>query len=220
MLHKKLLGAVALAALATTGQVSQAAVLTFDDLIGTGPQGPAFDWFKADYNGFKFGNNSTLTNTWFHTDETDLPIPLPEYTPVSGNRYASTCQPDPTACPTHIGTIQEATLPITSAIDFVFNGAFFSGYDTISYKLYNNGSLVHTSAESADLGGTGVPLFVASGYNGLVDEVVVYGSQGFFAMDNFTYNVTSVPEPGSLALVALAGLAGVAVRRKRVSAAV
>ena len=209
---KRLFKIAALAALAATGPAPQAAVLTFDDLVGTGPTGPGLDWFTADYQGFRFGNNSAQTNTWFHTDESASGGSLPEYTPVSGARYVATCAPDPTQCPSHTGALHEATLPITSAIDIVFNGAYFSGYDTVYYELYDDGALVHTSAASPDLGGTGVPVFVASGYFGAVDQVVVRGRQGFFAMDDFTYSVVS--EPGGLALVALAGLMGLATRRR------
>jgi hypothetical protein len=194
-LQSRVARAAAAVALACVAQAGNAAVLNFDDLTST----TLPDWFTADYHGFRFGTNNTATTAWFFTDEVS-----PNYGASSGNQYVST------DFNLYSGAPFEATQGITSAVDFVFNGAYFSGFDQIRYQLYNNGVLVHTSADSALLDAT--PRFVTSGYNGLVDEIVILGTQGLYAMDDFTYNV---PEPTSLALVLLAGVAGALTLRRK-----
>lgn len=192
---------LALLAAACMGTATQAAVLTFEDLPAGGPQ-----FFLADYNGFRFGTNNIQTTAWFWSDEV-----TPFYTPSSPTHYVAT------DFQLYSGGAFEATQGITSAADFVFNGAFFSGEGQIRYQLFNNGGLVYTSTDSAALADA-TPLFVSSGYAGAVDEVVILGKQGFYIMDDFTYNTQTVPvpEPGAVSLVLLAGFMGlVATRRKK-----
>ncbi len=195
-------------ALATVG--AQAAVLTFEDMLPF-PTGEHF--FVADYKGFKFGTNSVATNHWFYTDEV-----TPFYTPKSPTHFIAT-----SGSPLFpfTGAPLEAAQSITSAVDFIFDGAWFSGFGQIQFKLYNNGILVHTSAVSGSLNDS-TPIAVNSGYTGLVDELVVLGQQTFFAMDDFTFNTgrNLVPEPTSLALVLLAGAVGVGAARRRSAAVV
>jgi len=90
----------------------------------------------------------------------------------------------------------------TFGYDVLFEGAWFAGYDSVYFQLYNDGSLVHTSS-SVVLGGDGVPKWLASGYNGMIDQVKVVGSLGFFVMDDVQY----VPEPATVGLLAVAALA-------------
>lgn len=66
-----------------------------------------------------------------------------------------------------------------------FDGAYFAGYFSAQFLLYNNGNLVHTSNAIA-LSAT--PTFLSSGYTGLVDEVRINATGGFFVMDDFTYS--------------------------------
>jgi hypothetical protein len=191
---------VASAALACLSVGAQAAVLTFEDV----PLSTGRHFFLADYHGFTFGTNSLATNAWFYTDEVTS-----FYTPKSPTHFIAT------DFQLYNGTLFEATQSITSVTDFVFDGAWFTGQDQIRYQLYNNGVLVHTSTDSQLLNDT-TPIFVNSGYTGLVDEVVILGTQGFYALDDFTYNTgTGVPEPTSLALVLLAGAVGVGATRRK-----
>jgi hypothetical protein len=62
-------------------------------------------------------------------------------------------------------------------------------------------------------------LFLASGYEGLVDEVRLYGNSGNWVMDDLTYTTgvtAGVPEPASWAMMILGfGAAGALLRRRR-----
>jgi hypothetical protein len=99
--------------------LASATVLTFDDL-GSG-QG----FFLSNYQGFMFGTNNIVTTAWFHTDETST-----FYAPHSGSVYIAT------DFQLYSGAAYEATQPISSATPFVFNGAWFSGGETVGYQLY------------------------------------------------------------------------------------
>lgn len=170
-----------IAALAFAAGAS-ATVINFDDLVGQGPMqdgyGGVADWHSGGWQYYDFGQ--------------------PPYNPHSGlTRLYST-----------IGGNE-----FTFAHDTVLSGAWFSGYGTpngyppISWSLYYQGNLVHTSGT---LDCTDVPQFLSTGYNGLVDRVQVNGTTDFFVMDDLTYDV---PAPGAAAVLGLAGAA--AARRRR-----
>lgn len=190
--------AAAAAALSTLAPVVSAEVLSFDDMTN----GPTF--FTSDYQGFKFGTNNMATTAWFSNDEISASYPFKSASTVVGTDF-SLYTP---------GNLAEAAQGITRALDFTFQGAWFGGFSQIQFRLYNDGKLVHTSAMSGELGSQSA--FVASGYAGLIDEVVIVGEQGYFVMDDFTYSTPAVPEPESYAMMLL-GLAtlGAMVRRRK-----
>lgn len=110
--------------------------------------------------------------------------------------------------------------PIASTIRFLaptmFEGAWFAGYgdSSVRFDLYASGQLVFSSLA---LQLSSAPAFLAAGWNGAVDTVVVFsGAQGSYVMDDFSFETAAqVPEPGSLALLLAGfGLAG-AVRMRR-----
>lgn len=189
--------AVLAAFIGSAATVAHADVLNFDDFSN------GLRFFTANYQGFKFGTNNASDNAWFHTSSATV-----DYTPHSGAIFVATdFQLYNNTNP------WEATQPISNTVPFKFDGAWFSGGDQVRYQLYSGGSLVYTSADSQVL--TAVSSWVPSGYMNLVDSVVIVGRQGFYAMDDFTFN-SPVPEAGSLALFT-AGLLGLGalVRRRQ-----
>ena len=106
----------------------------------------------------------------------------------------------------------DGSMDILIGHDISFEGAWFAGYYTASFSLYDGGTLVHESAP-IDLSET--PTFAASGYTGPVDRVVINATPGQFVMDDFQYSDTkAVPEPASMAALGLGALGIVKRRRK------
>lgn len=94
--------------------------------------------------------------------------------------------------------------------DQVFKGAWFAGYYYVSFKLYNEGVLVHSSS-TLELFGTGPARFLATGYKGFVDAVTVAGIAGAYVMDDVTFR-GEVPEPGVPELMIVGMLAAAVLR--------
>lgn len=93
--------------------------------------------------------------------------------------------------------------------DQVFEGAWFAGYYYVSFELFDDGLLVHTSP-TLQLFGTGPAQFLATGYEGLVDAVRVVGIAGAYVMDDVTYHA-AVDEPGMPSLMLVGMLAAAAL---------
>lgn len=91
--------------------------------------------------------------------------------------------------------------------DQIFRGAWFAGYYYVSFNLYNDGALVHSS-RTLELFGNGPSRYLSAGYKGLVDMVTVVGIPGAYVMDDVTYG--EVPEPGVPHLM-IAGMLAAAV---------
>lgn len=194
--------ALALVLAAAVVAPAQAVVVTFDSLSGTGV-------LPSSFGGINWGNN------WRYFDAVQVP-----YAPASGaqrifRNYS-------------IWGVDTAQIPFTFGADVVFQGAAISGYasNPVTFLLYNNGSLVHTSASFAP---TSIPVFAASGYAGAIDEVRVSGRQ-IMTIDNVTFNLADgpggpggengVPEPAAwVMLITGFGLTGALLRRRRAAAA-
>ena len=179
-----------------------AATLTFEDL---NPSPASFDVLSGTYSGFSFSG-------WLYGVDT-------LYKPASGVIDLFTDYADPADPTAYVITNNNS---ITGASSFYFDGASFSGYSGVTFELYADGSLVHTSSSLDDAVGPDayLPTFLQSGYAGIVDTVKVRGVQGYFAMDDFVYRpagvITAVPEPETFVLVFVGLLAvGAASRRKR-----
>ena len=99
----------------------------------------------------------------------------------------------------------------------VFEGTYYKSYAAdhssplASIDLYYQGTLVHSLFDpqaSTNL------VWLASDYTGLVDKILIRGGAEGFSIDNFTYSVIAVPEPGSLSLL-LSGLSMLWLKRQR-----
>lgn len=175
--------------------------LTFEDLDSSPA---AYDVVPTPYQGLAFTG-------WFFGVDT-------LFKPTSGLTDVFTYYADPANPSDYV--ITNSNNRITSATPFIFDGAWFSGYSGVTFELWNGGALVATSASLPDAPGPDPydPVFLASGYSGEVDSVVVSGVQGYYSMDDFTFHRTStnaVPEPASAALALLGiGMAGWMRRRR------
>ena len=180
------------AALSALAPAASATVLTFDDIGG--------DALMTDVAGGHYGGLDWTGGDWFAYGEAQDP-----YTPHSGDFRLASGFDD-----------ADAATTIRFAAPATFQGAWFSGLDgaTVTFELYLHGAQVGTSA-TLDPGAT--PQFLASGYAGPVDEIVVASpAQGSYTMDDFTFT-PGVPEPASLALM-FAGLGVVVLRARKTRA--
>jgi hypothetical protein len=181
-------GLVASALLALAAPFASADVLGFDDIADDG-------FVPTNYGGLDWSSSS-----WIAFSAAQDP-----YAAHSGEGRIAT----------DFGS-SDADSTIRFVTDSVFDGAWFSGYGdaAVTFLLYLDGALVGSSATLAP---TGSASFLASGYAGLVDTVVVSSSlQAFYAMDDFTFHapVAAVPEPQTWALM-FAGLGIVAIARRK-----
>ena len=184
---KRLLSSLALAAASlAVAPLASATVLTFDDITSD-------DFVSANYGGLDWS-----AGDWFAFAGEQAP-----FTPHSGSVRITSGFGDP-----------DAATAIGLGAGKAFQGAWFAGYEDVSvtFELYEHGALVATSSTLAT---SATPTWLASGYGGLVDEVIVSSAdQGGFVMDDLTFSA-AVPEPASTALMACGLLALVVVARRR-----
>ncbi len=190
----KLLCLAALGAALSVGMPAAQAstVLTFDD-IGAGGAVPlnygGLDWSAAGWSYYE-GDNAP-------------------YTPHSGSFRAALGWYDDSDA-----AAGQASSAVRFAAPSVFDGAWFSGLQgaTVSFDLYLGGAKVWSSST---LDPSATATFLASGYAGLVDQVVLRGPALYAAtMDDFTFTA-AVPEPGQFALLTAGlGVIGFVVRRR------
>lgn len=181
----KNLRSLLVAALVSISCFANATVLNFDDLSGSGSLA------AANYGGISWGSE------WMYYDSTQYP-----YTPKSGSTRA------------YNNDFNGVNDWFKFNSDVTFAGAYFAGqtYATVQYELYNNNSLVFTSGT---ISLTDVATFFSSGYAGLIDEVRLNVTNGYFVMDDLTFNNTGakVPEPAPFILLAI-GLTALVLRRR------
>lgn len=160
------------AALAACLPSAMATVLSFDDLAQDGS-------LPLNYGGLD----------WSAAGWTVFSTPAAPYTPHSGLGRVATG---------FMAADASSLIRFTKA--GTFDGAYFAGLGgaTLSFELFLNGSKVHSSAV---LDPSATPSFLASGYAGLVDAVVVKSANhGEFVMDDFSFT-QAVPEPQTYALL-------------------
>jgi len=76
--------------------------------------------------------------------------------------------------------------PIRTGQDIVFGGANVVTAADFSFELYYRGSLIHTTeVVTPNIGGA--PVWLASGYSGLIDELRYVSSINAFGVDDFSY---------------------------------
>jgi hypothetical protein len=177
---------------------AQAKVISFEDL------GPGAQFVLSSEDGFDFGTNNIFDTAWFYSDQANG-----VYQSHSGSTFLAT------DASLYTGQSYEAAQAITRSTPFIFDGAYFSGLSDVGYELYLDTKLVFASKTATKVSPSAT--FIASGYKGAADSVVIMGKQGYFALDDFTYHnvVTSVPEPTSwLLLIVGFGAIGATLRRR------
>jgi hypothetical protein len=212
---------LALGVLALASSATSATVLNFDDITQPGFPAAVRGFFEGPYNGVTFGVIPTSDpafkqgGSWFWSRDVSALANSPSTSvstesPVDGN-----------GVPILGAANQQSARISATGGTFVFSGAYFKALRPMDlrFHLYLNDTDIWQSAFVSLPGNPagGPATFLASGYSGLVDAVTVEGYQSYFAMDDFSFTAvpTPVPEPASLALVALAlgGLLAAARRR-------
>ena len=183
---KRLLSSFALAvASLAAAPFASATVLDFDDL----PEGAV----PANYGGLDWS-----AGDWSAFGDEGVP-----FTPHSGSMSISSGFLD-----------ADSATAIGLGAGKTFQGAWFAGFGDVhvTFELFDHGKSVATSST---LTTSATPTWLASGYAGEVDEVIVSSdAQDGFVMDDLTFSAAAVPEPGSTALIAGGLLLLAAVARR------
>lgn len=193
-MHSMIRTVVASAALVLCSPFASATVLNFDDIVGPDD----FASMPVNYGGLDW---SAAGWSVFTGEQSP-------FSPYSGDGRATTNWDS-----------DDSTTIIRFLTPTVFEGAWFAGFTdtTVQFNLYFGGAPV---GMSSILGLSDRPAFLASGWAGAIDAVVVSSPfQASYVMDDFTFaDAAVVPEPATLALVLFGlgiGVATSAARRRK-----
>lgn len=155
-MRKHMTGLAAMALLGV-GFMAGGDVINFDDLVGQALVPPGYGGVTNWYD-------------WYYYDWSQPPY-------------------NPSSEPCRVYSYSTGKFDFGSAVKL--DGAFFNGHGSgdgfapLYMELYSSGSLVHTTDIIA-LNGSGVGIWLDSGYSGTIDSVRVVGSMGYFIMDDVT----------------------------------
>lgn len=173
--------------------VSNATVLTFEDLSGNN------DALSDGYGGFNW-NSMTTVGSIAKDQYIGSGYDVGTIGNVSVYNWYGTS-------PTNISLATPGT--------FTFNGAQFTSAwynQTLTFQGYFNGNLIKTS--SAYNISTTSPTWIELDWSGLT-SLEIFNTNYHWDMDNFTFNNSApVPEPGTMALLGF-GMLGLAIYGKR-----
>lgn len=240
------IAAAAIIGCSSLGALAADQVLTFEDISLTvtsasntvflGPPSIAVFNNPATYQGFNFGTLGSGTNPWYAGEvgvcATCVFTPT-EYGASSGSKVVAL---DNQFNPPGADTDFDQSPAITSATPFRFIGASFTGGlangnstsgNKVKYELLDQFGA--TIAVTGDLTAAAAPVPLPFGVltnvpvflNNPLSNTLVYGVRiqsqwALYAMDDFTYNTTPVPEPGTYAMLLLGlGVVGAAAKRRR-----
>ena len=185
------LSLLCLATLTCIAPVVQAqTIIDFEDLTGSGS-------FTTTYHGIDFE-----PNVWNYFSSNGSP-----YNPHSGTERT-------------FQSGSEVNPYFTFVTPTEFQGLWVSGQSFASAQLFLYDTSNTLVATSGIVPGSATPQFLSSGYNGLVNKVIINTPQAdYVVFDDLTLgsSTAAVPEPGALALLVTTGLsgAGLLFRKRR-----
>lgn len=177
---------------------ANATVLTFDDVnLAGGTYVTMASRGATNYGGFVFDTKWYIGSTNHSADYAS--------TAHSGLQYLSNGS-------------NATNLTVSRASAFTFNGAWFdtpthsNPAEWINITAYGAGNALIGSTGNVAISSTAT--WVGANFNNVLSLNITRGD-GWFTMDDFTYNAAEVPEPASMALFGLGILGLVASRRRK-----